>query len=199
LPATYRAAESAGSIVALLIHGIGVGRHENGFYTRMADRLAQGGTPSLRFDWRSQGESSLPTRDLTLFGIVNDVDAAHSKLRELSDSSGPLVVVAASFGGGVAARWAASLPDSPRHVILLAPVLDYNYDLFRGRDSDPTGKLSDIAAGRLVADGHLRCGDLDAGWSCRKSKNCLLQRSCPMSAFCRLLGSIFPAMPSHGV
>ena len=52
----------------VLVHGGGVTRHEGGFFTRLASRLAEGGIPSLRFDFRGHGESERRARGSDDFG-----------------------------------------------------------------------------------------------------------------------------------
>lgn len=74
----------------------------------------------------------MPDRDLTLSGVANDIDASHEALSRKVGVRLPLIVVAASFGAGVSARWALDrYPGKLALLILLYPVLDYEADLTR--------------------------------------------------------------------
>jgi alpha-beta hydrolase superfamily lysophospholipase len=147
----------------LLVHGITSERHESGFYTSLADLLAEVGIASLRFDWRCHGSNSLASRDMTLLGIVNDIDAAAGLLVE-QVVGGPLAFVAASFGGGVATYWAAHRADlNIRGAVLLAPVLDYAADLFRAGEIDGSLYFQSAAAAVLAATGQVPTTSLPVG------------------------------------
>ncbi|HUZ36208.1 MAG TPA: alpha/beta fold hydrolase [Streptosporangiaceae bacterium] len=56
---------------------------------------------SLRFDFRAHGESEGRQEDLTIAGVVNDIRAAVKQVREAA-GSGPVNLIGASFGGGIA-------------------------------------------------------------------------------------------------
>ena len=49
--------EASASRAVVLVHGGGVTRDESGFFTRLAEGLAEAGVASLRFDLRGHGES----------------------------------------------------------------------------------------------------------------------------------------------
>lgn len=166
LNGTWQAASDDVAACALLIHGIDSEQHESGFYTDIARALAASNVASLRFDWRTQGANSLPLVEMSLTGIVNDIHAAWRLLHEQRGCEGKrLVVIAASFGGGPAIVWAKDNAD-PAGVnctILLAPVLDYTYDLFRHHGIDADGFLTPETADELQQKGHVTRGDLSLG------------------------------------
>jgi acetyl esterase/lipase len=77
----------------------------------------------VRFDARCHGDTGGDWRDLSLTGWRDDIIAATGLARELS--SGPLLLLAASFSGGPAiAAVHASAPDCAG-VLFWNPVLDY--------------------------------------------------------------------------
>jgi pimeloyl-ACP methyl ester carboxylesterase len=109
---------------AVFVHGGGVTRHEGGFFTRLADGLAQAGMPSLRFDFRAHGESEGRQEDLTISGIVNDIRAAvDHACRETGGTE--VNLVAASFGGGISGFYASRFPRQVSRLVLLNPLLNY--------------------------------------------------------------------------
>src|SRR5712664_4264179 len=95
--------------VVVLVHGGGVTREEGGFFTRLAEGLADADVASLRFDLRAHGASEGRQEDLTLAGIVNDIRAAVDHLAFLT-GIGPVTLIGASFGGGVSAFFASRYP-----------------------------------------------------------------------------------------
>jgi alpha-beta hydrolase superfamily lysophospholipase len=151
---------------AILVHGVTSERSESGFYTSLARDLATKGIASIRADWRCHGSNALPTSELTLAGIVNDIEAAYAAFRTRYPTRGgesPLVVVAASFGGGVAAVWAARSIAEIRGIVLLAPVIDYAADLFRDGEIDSNGYLAQPAVGRLNSSGSIPTTSVPVG------------------------------------
>jgi alpha-beta hydrolase superfamily lysophospholipase len=108
----------------VLVHGGGVTRDEGGFFTRLADGLASAGSPSLRFDFRGHGESDGRQEDLTIAGVVNDIRAAVEHVRA-ETGSGPVSVIGASFGGGIAAFYTSWYPETVRRLVLFNPLLNY--------------------------------------------------------------------------
>lgn len=110
--------------VLVLVHGGGVTREEGGFFGRIAEGLAGRGVASLRFDLRGHGASEGPQEVLTLAGVVNDIRAAVGQARALT-AAGPTSVLGASFGGGVAALFAARFPQEVQRLILINPLFNY--------------------------------------------------------------------------
>lgn len=112
--------------LAVLIHGIHAYRDERGFHVKLANALATVGYASFRTDWRCHGrDRQRPLEELTLAGAYNDIDAAIAIARSTVDRDIPLVLVAASFTGGLTAAWSRHNPNGIQAVILFNPVLDY--------------------------------------------------------------------------
>lgn len=137
LGGTFAYARGETRAVCLFIHGITADRHEWGTFDRIAGMLADRGISSLRFDYRCHGVATeVPDRDLTLSGIDNDIHAAYSALSERTGQQLPLIIVGASFGAGVSARWAQNrYQGTAALLVLLYPVLDYRADLERVNSS----------------------------------------------------------------
>jgi pimeloyl-ACP methyl ester carboxylesterase len=108
----------------VLVHGGGVTREEGGFFTRIAQGLAERGTASLRFDFRGHGASGGRQEDLTLSGVANDIRSAVAFALDAFDL-GSVSVLGASFGGGITAMYAAGHPEVVRSVILINPLFNY--------------------------------------------------------------------------
>ena len=63
--------------LVLLIHGVHGDREEHGFYGDISEELLKHGLASFRFDWRCHGvDAARPIQELSLAGILNDIDAA---------------------------------------------------------------------------------------------------------------------------
>lgn len=140
LQGTFRKNEGVHLGNMLFVHGIFASRDEDGFYTTLANRLAEIGVASLRFDFRCHGVNTLPFENLSLAGIVNDIDAAFGKLEQVANQASKNFVFASSFGGGVSAFWAKRNGiDKINTVFLLAPVISYEWDVRKtsGKDLEP--------------------------------------------------------------
>jgi alpha-beta hydrolase superfamily lysophospholipase len=109
---------------AVLVHGGGVTREEGGFFTRLAEGLAEASVASLRFDLRGHGESEGSQEGLTLGGVVNDIRSAVAHAREMA-RAGSMALVGMSFGGGISGYFAAKYPEQLRSLVLLNPLLNY--------------------------------------------------------------------------
>lgn len=162
LDGTYSASEQRGRAVAVLVHGITSSRDEFGLFSGLAEHLARGGTPSVRFDYRCHGKSEQPMECLTLSGVVNDIEAAAQAGVSMSKAS-HVYVVGMSFGGGLAAYWAATTSLSVRGVVLLAPVIDYEEDVLGQHGAIVDGNLSDEAAGALARQGYVEMDGIRYG------------------------------------
>jgi pimeloyl-ACP methyl ester carboxylesterase len=113
----------------LLVHGITSNREEWGLYSGMASSLAKFGVATFRFDFRCHGIDPTPMEQLSLGGILNDIDAAYSTLRKAVGSTHKSFVFASSFGGGVSAIWAKQHSKEIDLCFLCAPVIDYVADI----------------------------------------------------------------------
>jgi pimeloyl-ACP methyl ester carboxylesterase len=115
--------------LALFVHGITSDRSEWGVFDRAAEVFAEHGVASLRFDYRGHGESSFPSRDISLAGIEGDVAAAWIELQNNCPREKPKAfIVGSSFGGGIAYH-AAAMEGEFTRALLLAPVFDYAQDI----------------------------------------------------------------------
>ena len=112
----------------LLMHGIPSEKNEWGFYSDMANVLSQNGFASLRFDFRLNGENTNDgsMKELTLSGMIMDIEAAYQLLRSQFDDD--LYVVGTSCGGGVTVKWLNTFKHNIKKCFLMAPVLDYVYE-----------------------------------------------------------------------
>jgi len=140
--------------VTVLVHGGGVTRDEAGFFTRIAERLADAGIASLRFDLRGHGESEGRQEELTLAGVLADIDAAIQASRELV-ADVPVNLLAASFSGGISAYYTIAHPDTVRRLVLINPLLNYRKRFVDDKPYWTNGQIDEEAAARLAADGYL--------------------------------------------
>lgn len=149
--------------LAVLVHGITSEKNESGFYTELAAQLAKRGISSIRADWRCHGANHLPSRELSLSGMVNDIAQAANAVRRANPDVAPITsLIAASFGGGASALWAARDAASLKSVVLLAPVLDYAADLFRSGQWK-NGELTEAGQRELRETEQIETGTLPVG------------------------------------
>jgi uncharacterized protein len=136
----------------VLVHGGGVTRDEGGFFTRLAEGLADAGLLSLRFDFRGHGESDGRQEDLTISGVVNDIRAAVEHVRA-ETGSGPVNVIGASFGGGLAAFYASRYPETVRRLVLFNPLLNYKRRFVDDKRYWHDDHIDEAAGDELAAQG----------------------------------------------
>ena len=143
-------AESA----AVLVHGSGVTREESGFFARLALGLAEAGVTSLRYDLRGHGASDGRQEEMTLTAHLNDVRVALAHARE---ATGATVVnlLGTSFGGGLAAYYAAKGPDKLRRLVLLNPQLNYKNRYIDQKPHWLNDYLDDDMARQLTEEGYV--------------------------------------------
>lgn len=146
--------ETAAERAVVLVHGGGVTREEGGFFARLADGLAEAGVVSLRFDLRAHGQSEGRREEMTLSGILNDIAVALAEVRAATGAAS-VSLLGTSFGGGVAAYYAAQRPAEITRLVLLNPQLNYKHRYMEQKPHWVGDFLSDEAAGRLTAQGYL--------------------------------------------
>jgi pimeloyl-ACP methyl ester carboxylesterase len=112
LVATLVTSEQTADQALVLVHGGGMTRDEAGFFTRLADGVAQAGVASLRFDLRGHGESEGRQEDLTLSAILNDFNTALTHTQQALGVT-KLSLLGTSFSGGIAAYFAARRNGAP--------------------------------------------------------------------------------------
>ncbi|WP_280188152.1 MULTISPECIES: alpha/beta hydrolase [Nocardia] len=139
----------------VLVHGGGVTREEGGFFTRLANGLANAGIASLRFDLRGHGDSDGRQEELTLSMILNDIRVALAALRE-STGAAEASLLGASFGGGICAYYAAKRPDELTRLVLLNPQFDYKKRTIDTRDYWHDDIISAEAADELNQTGAIQ-------------------------------------------
>jgi len=138
----------------VLVHGGGVTRDEGGFFTRLSDSLAEAGASCLRYDLRGHGHSGGHQQDNTLTIHLNDIRVALSYLREAT-GAGQLSLLGTSFGGGLAAYYAAKAPGELARLVLLNPQLNYQNRYIEQKPYWVNDYLDDEASRRLAEDGYL--------------------------------------------
>jgi uncharacterized protein len=116
---------------------------------QLANRLAQGGTAALRFDWYGTGDSAGGSADGDPARWRRDLDAARVELtRRLHDA--PPSVVGLRFGAALAlqAQLSPEAPDVPA-LVLWEPVLDgaAYVDELLGRQHEQYGAVTDEVLG----------------------------------------------------
>lgn len=150
---------------ALFVHGITSSRDELGFHSDMAHYLADKGILTLRFDYRYHGDEETKLENLTLCGIINDINAAYKALlNEVADVTDTFFLVATSFGGGLGAFWADYIADKRiKKIFLNAPVLDYEDDVLRRNGLAVNGRLVEKAVKQLNTKGFVKSSDIQFG------------------------------------
>jgi len=118
----------------LLVHGIQTNRDEYGFYSNLSKYLFDFGIASFRFDHRANEKYlDQAVNLLTLSGVINDINQAFHVFKSITKSE-KIVMVGASFGGGLSLYYANRLSLYITHCVLLAPVLEYRIDYLKDED-----------------------------------------------------------------
>jgi len=173
---SYDGCELAGTIqkankekaALVFVHGITSSKDELGFHSDYAKFLSEHGVTSLRFDYRFHGgkkEGNPKLEHMTLCGIVNDIDAAFTALKNNVDSNTKaFFIVGTSFGGGLSAYWVDSKDKKEiKKVILNAPVISYEYDVLERNQLIKNGLLTDKAQKQLKSKGFVKSSDIHFG------------------------------------
>jgi pimeloyl-ACP methyl ester carboxylesterase len=155
LAATLTWPTEAPTRAVVLVHGGGVTREEGGFFTRLADGLADAGVASVRFDLRGHGASEGKQEELTLSIILNDIRVALAYLREATGTHA-VSLLGASFGGGICAYYAAKRPDELTRLVLLNPQLNYKKRNIDTRPYWSGDSISEEAAEQLTSQGFIQ-------------------------------------------
>ena len=123
----YRKPDNRIRAAILLVHPITANRN---FYNDEADFYAKHGIATLRFDYRCHGVDQTPLQEMSLCGIVNDIEAAFSHLEQLvGDSVQARYLMGTSYSGGLTAYWAFHNAERLTRLFLWAPVINYEDDL----------------------------------------------------------------------
>jgi alpha-beta hydrolase superfamily lysophospholipase len=154
LAGTLVVPDSDPEMAAVLVHGGGVTREEGGFFTRLADGLAEAGVASLRFDLRGHGESQGRQEELTLSTILNDIKVSLDFVSK-STRAQRISLLGASFGGGICGYYAATCPDEISRLVMLNPQLDYKKRTIDSREYWSDDFISEDAARELTKKGYI--------------------------------------------
>ena len=152
----------------LFVHGITSSRDELGFHSDYAQFLSENGISTLRFDYRFHGgknDGNTRLENLSLCGIVNDIDAAFAALQiNVESKTKSFFIVGTSFGGGLSAYWVDSNNKKEiKKVILNAPVINYENDVLERNGLVSNGLLSDKAQMQLQKKGFVNSSDIHFG------------------------------------
>lgn len=152
----------------LFVHGITSSREELGFHSDYAKFLGKNNITTLRFDYRYHGgvnDGSTELENLSLCGIINDIDAAYTALKSnVGSNVKSFFIVGTSFGGGLSAYWVDSNKISEiKKVILNAPVINYEDDVLERNDLVKNGIISDNAQNQLNQEGFIDSSEIHFG------------------------------------
>jgi uncharacterized protein len=148
----------------LFVHGITSSRDELGFHSGYARYLSDNGITTLRFDYRFHGINESKLQDLSLCGIVNDIDAAFNTLKSNVDGIKSFFIVGTSFGGGLSAFWVdKNNKKEIKKVILNAPVINYENDVLERNDLITNRTLSEKAQKQLKKKGYVNSSSIRFG------------------------------------
>jgi alpha-beta hydrolase superfamily lysophospholipase len=154
LAGTLVTPDGAPDRAVLLVHGGGVTREEGGFFTRLAAGLGEAGVMSLRYDLRGHGESEGRQEETVLTAHLNDIRVALAHLRECSGAT-QITLLGTSFGGGLAAYYAAKGPDELARLVLLNPQLNYKDRYIDQKPWWTNDHLDEVTAEQLTSVGYL--------------------------------------------
>lgn len=154
LRGTLAIPDASARAAVVFVHGGGVTRDEGGFFTRIAEGLAEAGVASLRFDLRGHGESDGQQEQLTLASILNDIDAALGHVAQETGAE-QTHLLAASFAGGITSYFAVQHPERVRSLVLVNPLLNYKKRFVDDKPYWHNGQIDDDAGRELAEQGFL--------------------------------------------
>jgi pimeloyl-ACP methyl ester carboxylesterase len=155
LAGTLIAPEVPSDAGVVLVHGAGVTREEGSFFTRLADGLAEVGVSSLRYDLRGHGESDGRQEEVTLSAHLNDIRVGLARMRQAITGAGRTSLLGTSFGGGLAAYYAAQQPTGLARLVLLNPQLNYKSRYIDQKPHWSSDFLDDETARVLSEQGYI--------------------------------------------
>ena len=126
----------------LMMHGLPSDKDEWGFYSDMSEFFLLHDIATFRFDFRYNGESKKGNlADITISEMILDIESAYWQLSNLVGKNVNISAVGTSCGGGVTVRWRNIFERHLKNVFLMAPVLDYEFEV--------TGKVRNISTHKL--------------------------------------------------
>jgi len=149
----------------LFVHGITSSRDELGFHSDYARYLGNNGISTLRFDYRYHGVNETSLENLTLCGILNDIEAAFNALKNnVNNKIKSYFIVGTSFGGGLSAFWADYFKRKEvKKVILNAPVINYENDVLERNDLIENNIIVSKAQNELLQNGYIDSSTIHFG------------------------------------
>lgn len=159
LSAIYNTA--GGKKAVILAHGMTVDKDDEGIFVRAEQQLNTLGFSTIRFDFRSHGESTgESTKDFTISGELKDVDTVAKYLKQQGYEW--IGLAGASFGGGISALYAGMNPEKIHALFLANPVLDYK-KCFLEPTTAWAKKHFANAVERIKQDGDIKIGSRQFG------------------------------------
>ncbi|MBB3841062.1 alpha-beta hydrolase superfamily lysophospholipase [Runella defluvii] len=135
----------------LLVHGIPSDKDEWGFYKDLTFFLEENQIASFRFDFRYNGESQKGKfKNLTISALLNDIESAFWQLRNSFTEDLALYVVGTSCGGGILIKWLNSFKRPIKKAFLMAPVLDYMFEVAGKEKAHFVDKFSTLTDEDLI-------------------------------------------------
>ena len=117
--------------VVIIMHGF-MGNKDGMLEKLIADKLAENGTATVRFDFNGHGESEGPFSGMTVPNEIEDAKLVYEYVRSLP-FAGDIAMTGHSQGGVVASMTAGDLGfDNVKCVVLLAPAAVLRDDAIRG-------------------------------------------------------------------
>lgn len=110
----------------VLCHGITVDKEEDGIFTNLARELNDAGFSVFRFDFRGHGESEGESRDMTIKGETEDLEAAVKFLQKKGFKK--FGILGASFAGGAVSFYTAKHQSTVKAIVLWNALVDYCSD-----------------------------------------------------------------------
>ncbi len=107
---------------------------------------------SLRFDLRGHGESEGRQEDLTIAGILSDIQAAIAHVCAETGTQ-PVTLLGTSFSGGICGYYAAQHPADLASLVMLNPLLDYKMRFIDDKPYWQDGQISEEVGRELLAQG----------------------------------------------
>lgn len=149
----------------LFVHGITSSRDELCFHSDYAKFLGENGVSSLRFDLRYHEVEGTALNNLSLCGILNDIEAAFIALKNnVSKDQKSFFIVGTSFGGGLSVFWADFYNRAEiKKIILNAPVINYENDVLERNGLIENGMLSEKARKQLSKKEFIKSSDIHFG------------------------------------